>query len=188
METKDIILLVIGAFIGIVGGYFVHYTANPLSGRFQKWRSDRAQKKAKESIEKAKIRKELLTKKLKDTTLFVTTPSAYMSYLTLTLLRSFLYIGVSLLLFRFTEARLPDIFVPTVAIESWTELLVLAIGAVISILVCFIVLYGLGFLFELIDNASFVLRFEASKETTLQQIAELQEVIDRENPQSEGGY
>ena len=62
---KDLLLLLAGAVIALVGSYFVAYTSSPLAVRFRNWRNVQEQKRASKSIEKAKKRISYLEARIK---------------------------------------------------------------------------------------------------------------------------
>ncbi|HEX2910394.1 MAG TPA: hypothetical protein VH186_06265 [Chloroflexia bacterium] len=71
IQAKDIILLVGGAFLGLIlsifSGYFVNLTTPSLGLRIEKRREIRAQIRAKKSIEEAKTRIQLLEEDIRKT-------------------------------------------------------------------------------------------------------------------------
>ena len=55
MSADTWIGIVVGSFVTLVVGYIVVWTSGPIAQKFRKWRDDRAQKKAMESVKNAKI-------------------------------------------------------------------------------------------------------------------------------------
>lgn len=80
METKDILLLVVGAVISLIINYISQYTSNPLSSKFREWRNQQAQKKAKQSVTKAKKRIEKIENELAQVKGFVEQPVTLSAY------------------------------------------------------------------------------------------------------------
>lgn len=77
METKDILLLIAGAFIGLVINYFTQFTSAPLAGKFGDWRNKQAQKRAIRTVEEAKERISKIENELTVVKWFVENPTSF---------------------------------------------------------------------------------------------------------------
>lgn len=180
METKDVLLVI----ISLIAGYFVHYTAKPLEDRFKNWRSAREQKKAKESIEAATRRKTKLEKRLIDTERFLNDQTAFIAFVISSFKRS---IRSSLLLGAIAGLVFIILFGTEAPIERGPQLTDSArflTGPLLAILFMGI-LFDLG-ISEVVFIAEGILNFEEYKTNTEKQIAELQEVINQRQSQTEG--
>lgn len=178
METKDIVLI----FLGILTGYLVHFTASPLENRFQRWRANRAQIKAKESIEAASRRATLLNKRLTNAERFLSDQTAFIAFITTTFAWSVIgaLVRTSIILVVLFVLMEVSLLITGFQSDVRTTYPLIAIMTVLAT--------GLFFIQGFADTRIItegMLDFERFKAETEKEISELQEVINRGNPRSE---
>jgi hypothetical protein len=171
MTGKDILILLIGLFSGLVINYVAAFTYPGLEEKIKKWRSQQEQKRASQSAAKARKRIEKITKELKRARAFRDNPVEFSAFAFSGILNRVVLFG-ALTVTSF-------IFISLLQYGTQPFRIIIELAWAISML--FVINHFFSKAFSLyIETFRHVSHFTEYEKEAMSQIAELQQVVDGE--------
>lgn len=166
---NEFVVLIVGAILGLVFGYVVQFTSNPIQKRFEELKAEITKKRASKSAAKAKQRIAELESELAELEIIANNPIR-VQFLMYTNLKSWAKLIITLIFMTFLFQFIYDFLIPT---DSYKIIINIGFAILVVSLVFYFSIPLKGF-----PELHHFFNLEKYKKDLENQIAELLVVID----------